>query len=184
MLTQYRREIATTTAVLATLLTVGKLAPIGTHDVVIARREIPVGTQIQAADLGTVKSRSWPQEVRDPVDLIGKIPNHSIPAGGLLTRADIVGESSLPPGLVQVVIALSNSEIQIVSGGMHLDIYSPGGLVANDVIVVSVSKKSSDSFLASSNQASAVVAVSPSQVPALALAKESSTLTIALRSTN
>lgn len=180
-MTQYRREIATSAAVLATLLTVGKLAPIGTHDVVIALREIPVGSQIQLEDLGTVKSQSWPHEVRNPEELVGKIPNHSIPAGGLLTFADIVGESSLPPGLVQVVISLSNTEMQILSSGMHLDIYSPSGLVATDAVVVSVSKKASESFLSAAGQATAVVAVSPAEVPALALAKESSNFTIALR---
>jgi Flp pilus assembly protein CpaB len=184
LLTQYRREISTASAVFACLLIGGKLAPIGTHDVVVAAREIPVGASVSADDLATVKSRSWPLEVRNPDDLIGKVVNHSIPTGGLITQADIVGENSLPTGLVQLVVELSQAQLRILSSGMHVDIYSAGGLVASNAVIVSVSQNSSEGFLASSAQSSAVVAVSPVDVLLLAQAKESSTLTLAIRSAN
>lgn len=181
LLTQYRREIATTSAVLASLLVIGRLAPLGSHDVVVAIREIPVGTQLVAADLGTVKSQTWPNEVRDPKKLIGKVVNHSIPNGLLITTADIVGATSANTGLAQIVIPLSQADSKLVGPGMHIDIYCPTGLVAADAVVISVIAEQRSGLIGANNSATAVIALSPGDVSAVANAKESSTLTIALR---
>jgi Flp pilus assembly protein CpaB len=181
LLTHYRREIAVTSAVLASLLTLGKLAPIGTHDVVVAKRDIPVGAQIAESDLGTVKSRSWPNEITSPVEVVGKTLNHSIPTGGLITHSDFVSADAAIAGRLQVAVPLSVSDSQLVSGGSHIDLYSITGLIAVDAIVISVSKNQKSGLLGNDASANAVLAISSSEVLRLAAAKENGNLTIALR---
>ena len=181
LLTRYRREIAVSCAVLASLLTVGKISPIGTHDVVIAVRDVPVGATLTAQDLGTVKSRSWPNELRNTNDVIGKTINHSVPSGGLITKSDLVSAEAKIQGHVQVAVPISSSDAQLISSGAHVDLYSPSALVAANAIVVSVANDTKSGILSSSAGVTAVLAVAESDVAGIAATKDSSALTIALR---
>jgi Flp pilus assembly protein CpaB len=181
LITRYRREVAVSCAVLASLLMVGKLSPLGTHDVVVAVRDVPVGATLTAEDLGTVKSRSWPNEVRNMHEVIGKTINHSVPSGGLITKSDLVSTEAGIQGHVQIAVPITTSDAQLISSGAHVDIYSPLALIAANAIVVSVVKDSKSGILSSRAGATAVLAVAESDVAGIAAAKDGSALTIALR---
>ena len=184
LLTRYRREIATGCAVFASLLIVGRLVPLGTHEVIIASRDLPIGTQISASDLGTVNSRGWPNEIRSLEEVIGRSLNHSIPAGAMVATSDLVGAQLPSDDRLQISIPTSAADAFLIANGMHVDIYSPLGLVCADAVIVSTSTNQKSGLFASSSQSSAVVAIAPADVQALAAAKDQSPLTLALRPTS
>ena len=157
-LARHRRGLAALAAGLATLSALSALrpSPPPTDTVAVAARDIPSGTRLAAADIGTAElpSDAVPDGAYAPGDVpIGRLVAAPLPRGQPLTDAGVVGPglaAGLPGDQVLTGVQVATTTALLVRPGDVVDVVAGhaggiGGTVAADVVatgatVVAVSR--------------------------------------------
>jgi pilus assembly protein CpaB len=149
----------------------------GGSDVVLAARDLPIGSTVAAADLTTAHSETPPAGALSTVsEVVGQVLSGAVRQGEVLTDARIVPRSGPDPGPGRVAVPITpadGSAVALLSVGMHVAVLavardsggsSPAATVlTQDAVVVALPPPQADGTLAGGSAHRLVVLAVPEQ---------------------